>query len=298
MMASLHHIAAARLVLLLSVSASLLAQASPSSRRAAQQYFERGTAAYQAQDWPTAIRELTAASLLAKRPEYLFALGQAYRRSGDCASAIPQYQAFLLSAAVRQRHPVEELIGGCEVELERARRERAAAEEHHALEVLREQEGREQAARKPQSVKAEPVTGDPVTRTQVAREPATNLSTVDRPLETLPTTRGARATSWFQDPLGGALMLAAATALGVGAGFLVMGGTHLGRAASLESYGEYLAASLAARAQQTIGLSALGAGLLLGAGATWRFLAFASGPPSLSVAPCPRGWLFTMSGSF
>src|SRR5579862_8300035 len=57
--------------------------------------YDRGLAAYQAKDYPTAIRAFEAGFALEPRREFLFANAQARRLAGDCRGAVPLYQRFL-----------------------------------------------------------------------------------------------------------------------------------------------------------------------------------------------------------
>jgi tetratricopeptide (TPR) repeat protein len=258
------------LALLLGVLSPLGAGAASLSAEA-KAHFEKGTEAYDAEDWPTAIRELKAAYLIRERPEYLFALAQAYRRSGDCESAITSYQAFLRSSPNRSSARIDELIEECEAELERVRDEKQRAREEA------EEKARRDAQRAVQRLAARSMTVRPAKKAL--------------PSET------TRVVRWYQDPLGDTLAIAALGAVGAGATFLVLGNTAMERAGSAGTYGEYQTASLAAKPQQLIGLSALGAGLLLAVGATWRYLIIPS-MPLVSVAAHPAGAFVAVSGSF
>jgi hypothetical protein len=57
--------------------------------------YDRGLAAYQAKDYPNAIRAFEAGFALEPRREFLFANAQARRLAGDCRGAVPLYQRFL-----------------------------------------------------------------------------------------------------------------------------------------------------------------------------------------------------------
>ncbi len=77
-----------------------VAHADPMSPEA-RAHLERGTAAYQAGDYALAISELEAGVAIDADPAFLYALGQAYRKNGDCAHAVERYLAFLAT------HPPE-----------------------------------------------------------------------------------------------------------------------------------------------------------------------------------------------
>jgi len=87
------------MVLVLVAGAAMVAR--PRAARAdhsgggAEQHLRRGLQHYQHRDYQRAIREFHAGYAIAPRREFLFALGQAERLSGDCRSAIVYYQQFL-----------------------------------------------------------------------------------------------------------------------------------------------------------------------------------------------------------
>ena len=57
--------------------------------------YEKGIELYTAKEYAKAIGELKAAYDLDARPEYLYALAQAVRLSGNCVGALPLYKEFL-----------------------------------------------------------------------------------------------------------------------------------------------------------------------------------------------------------
>ena len=83
------------------------ANPSPAARTpmsaAANTYFQRGSAHYEAGQYAKAIEAFENGRRLDPHPDFLYAEAQAYRRSGDCAHAISLYQAFLAT-----RPPEEE----------------------------------------------------------------------------------------------------------------------------------------------------------------------------------------------
>lgn len=76
------------------VAAARADDVTPTSLEAAAR-FEAGTAAYKAGDYARALVEFDAGLAIEAWPGFHFASAQAARRSGDCAAAIPRYQAFL-----------------------------------------------------------------------------------------------------------------------------------------------------------------------------------------------------------
>lgn len=79
-------------LLLLALAASAAAETPAEKARAhlaiAQRYFK-------VQQFDKAIEELQRAYVLDPRPEYLYAIGQAFRMAGDCAKAIRSYEQYL-----------------------------------------------------------------------------------------------------------------------------------------------------------------------------------------------------------
>jgi tetratricopeptide (TPR) repeat protein len=59
------------------------------------QHYKDAEVHYRAGDYEQAIAELRLAFAASPEPQYLFAMGQAYRASGDCARAIESYGAYL-----------------------------------------------------------------------------------------------------------------------------------------------------------------------------------------------------------
>ena len=81
--------------------AGVLATTSGVSARAlkpeAQGRLDAGLAAYKAQNWEDAIRELEGAYSLDPDPDLLYTLAQAERQGGRCASALGHYRKYLAS---------------------------------------------------------------------------------------------------------------------------------------------------------------------------------------------------------
>jgi tetratricopeptide (TPR) repeat protein len=106
------------LILLVVLAASVVAatqaqaQATPSE---ADLHFDRGLRHYNVQSYGDAIAEFKAAYEIDPRPEFLYALAQAQRMSGDCAAAVVSYQAFLRTAPpARQAAPAQEQLQRCQ----------------------------------------------------------------------------------------------------------------------------------------------------------------------------------------
>src|SRR5690242_15602139 len=58
---------------------------------------DRGLRYYATQEYAKAIEEFKAGYQIEPRPQFLYALGQAQRLSGDCSHALDAYRAFLRS---------------------------------------------------------------------------------------------------------------------------------------------------------------------------------------------------------
>lgn len=73
------------------------------ARRRADRLLAKGLAHYEARRFEQAIAAFRAGFRAESRPEFLFALAQAERRSGDCSSAIVYYQRFLATSPARSQ---------------------------------------------------------------------------------------------------------------------------------------------------------------------------------------------------
>jgi tetratricopeptide (TPR) repeat protein len=81
----------------------------------AQDHLERGLRLYDLQQYDEAIAEFRAGYAIDANPRFLYALGQALRKKGDCPAAIESYRAYLRTApAERQAQAAEEQIARCE----------------------------------------------------------------------------------------------------------------------------------------------------------------------------------------
>jgi tetratricopeptide (TPR) repeat protein len=83
-----------KLVAIVIALAAATAHADPMSTKA-RVHFDRGLKLYNAGAYADAIAELTAGRELDGHPDFLYALGQAYRKLGDCAHAVEHLRAFL-----------------------------------------------------------------------------------------------------------------------------------------------------------------------------------------------------------
>ena len=69
--------------------------ATPAARTAADQLYDQGRAAYEANHYHDAIDKFQQAYLLVKDPVYLFNIAQAYRNAADCLAAHQYYERYL-----------------------------------------------------------------------------------------------------------------------------------------------------------------------------------------------------------
>jgi hypothetical protein len=86
------------LVLLLVLGAPALARAAPAPRPmkpAARTHYERGLELYQTEHYAEAAHEFASGYELDPWPEFLYALGQSYRKLGNCKKALDYYEAIM-----------------------------------------------------------------------------------------------------------------------------------------------------------------------------------------------------------
>ena len=93
-------------VVLLVLAAGSVARAAPPSRAAvaeARRHLERGNALYQQGRYDDAVTELLAGYGIDPKPDFLYAIGQAERKRGDCKAAIRYYQEYVDTGQSQQR---------------------------------------------------------------------------------------------------------------------------------------------------------------------------------------------------
>jgi tetratricopeptide (TPR) repeat protein len=90
----------------------------PAMKPEAKRHLDAGLRAFAVQDYAQAISEFQAGFEIDPRREFLYALGQAERMSGDCEKAIRSYDAFLLTNPPdRQAEPARQNLKRCKDEL-------------------------------------------------------------------------------------------------------------------------------------------------------------------------------------
>lgn len=229
-------------------SANAAAETSTEAKSQGAEAARRAQAAYDVQDWPTAIREYRAAYQAEQRPELLWGLAQALRMSGDCRSAILSYKAYRRAdVSANQGTAAELMITRCEAELMKRDAEAAKA-------ATPEQ---------------------PAAAAQPAPAPATSQE-APKPAAPPPAPEGPK--KFYEDALGDILLVAGVAAAGVGGYFLMKGNSQVSDGNGASTYGSHTDGVDDGKKKQTLGVITLAAGGALLAGATLRFLTFDPGP--------------------
>ena len=211
----------------------------PAMKPEAKQHLDAGLRAFAVQDYAHAIAEFQAGFEIDPRREFLYALGQAERMSGDCEKAIRSYDAFLqTNPPDRQAEPARQNLKRC--------REELAAKTPAA----------KTPAAKPEPAPTPPPEPPPeaiVTPVAPAAPPAQN----DRP--------------WYADGWGDVLVGAGVAAIVVGG--LVWSGAQddIAAAHATTSYPDFAAHADGAETRQTIGIVTMAAGGALIAGGVVRY---------------------------
>ncbi|HUH05819.1 MAG TPA: hypothetical protein VML75_27710 [Kofleriaceae bacterium] len=216
-------------------------------------HLQRGIEFYAEKQYELAIVEFRAGFALDPRAEFLFALAQAERLSGDCPTAVVYYQRFL------------------ETRPEPGQAEAARVNARRCERALESGPG-----------------GRPHETTERALDGAEAAGAAEPPAVVAPGVArdGEHRSGWYRDPLGGALIGGSAVGLGLGVGFLVAKSSAESAAASAGSYDDYVSDLDRARRYRTIALIGLGAGVVLGAAASYRYLTVKpAGRRELTVVP-------------
>lgn len=212
----------------------------------ARKHLELGLAHYHAKDYEPAIREFAAGYELDPRPEFLFAMAQAERLSGDCRSAIVLYRRFLAEDPPAQAgQAATENIERCEVALDSS-----------------------------PSLTAEPASPPPDAAAPTRGPPPAGDPRADADA------------AWYRDPVGASLLAGAAASAAIGLGFWVASSDDEAAARAATSYGTYDDRLASARTKRAVALAGFGAGAALAAGAALHYLLWDPTPdaPRVGVA--------------
>lgn len=91
----------------------------PSMKPEARALWDEGQTLYAAGDYAAAIERFRRGRALDPRPEFLYAIGQAQRKAGQCREAIESYRAFIVeSSSEKQVEAARLQIDRCERELD------------------------------------------------------------------------------------------------------------------------------------------------------------------------------------
>jgi len=207
----------------------------PTTSATADDWLRLGLARYQDGDFKGAIDAFVTGNGLDPRPAFLFAIGQAERRRGDCAAAIVYYERFLASS------PPESQAAA-------AREQRDRCE--HALGAA--------------SI-VEPTPPEP------EPEPEPEPTVASAPAVPAPSPHAPRR--WWKDPLTGGLGAGAIVLAVTGLALVGSAANVADDAAAATTYDAHAALRDRAISRHTSGVIALSAGLALGAAAAvmiWR----------------------------
>jgi tetratricopeptide (TPR) repeat protein len=233
------------------------ASAAADDQARAKGHLERGLKHFTEREYEAAIAEFEAGQKLDPRPDIIFALAQAERLSGDCASAVLYYREFLAG------EPSEKQAEAARTNLERCEKVLATSR-------AREQE---EAARKAAAVEAAPAPTAPV----AAPPPPPAEIRIRRP--------------WYTDVLGDVLLGAGVAAAGAGGYFWLQSASSRDAALDATSYDDYTAHLDDAKQERTIAIGALSAGGVLATAAVIRYLTRGDQVERAPVAivPAPGG---------
>lgn len=264
---------------------ALALAASPTAE--AREHLQRGMAAYNVRNWEKAINELKAAYELDPQPSTMFSLGQAQRLSGDCASAIFSFRAFLRTASSRQAKPTQELIDGCTAQLEQEKEAKAKEAEQQRLKEEEAERAREDEARRAREEEE-----------RRAREAAAQAAATPQPAAEVAAAPAPKAAHWYSDAAFLTLGITGLAAAGAGGALLVVGNGHATGATQQATFGAYVTEAKAAPPLQIAGVAALGAGGALLVGAVVRAITFPKAPVTATVVPQRDGLGLVVGGRF
>ncbi len=227
--------------------------------REVDEHLQRGIEFYAEKQYELALVEFRAGYALDPRPDFLFAMAQAERLSGDCPTAVVYYQRFL------ETHPDPNQAEAARVNLRRCNR------------ALESGPGGRPRVPTPQALD----------EAEQASEPP---APIHAPAAALTTGPGRDRADWYRDVAGGAMAGGSVAALGVSIGFWVAKGSAERASSESSNYFDYLDATNRASRDRTVSLVALGVGAALAAGATYRYLTVKRRGGRVRLALTPTGF--------
>lgn len=184
----------------------------------AKAHLEKGLRAYDVQSYAEAIDEFRAGYQIDTRPEFLYALGQAERLSGDCKGAMEAYRSFL------RTNPSSRQEGSAKKNLQRCARELEAAASA--------------APRPPASV-----------------EPAAERAAVPPPPEPVPPPPAPAP--YYRDMLGGAALGVGLAGIGAGGALWGIGEAQIGAVNGASRYDQFARSAAGAQGAETLRIAGI-----------------------------------------
>ena len=219
-------------------------QATSDLGKRVQLHLERGIEFYAERQFELAIIEFRAGFALDPRPDFLFALAQAERLSGDCSTAVVYYRRFL------QTKPDINQSEAASVNMKRCVR------------ALESGPGGKRLAR-PSDALSE------AERTSAAPPPLTPLAN-SRP--TIGRQNDVPTKPWYRDVIGTSLLVSGVVGLGVGVGFFVASNSDENDALGANDQVVYERSIDSARSKRNVSIATASIGSALLVGAMIRYL--------------------------
>jgi hypothetical protein len=241
---------------------------------------EKGLRLYDVQSYAEAIEEFKAGYAVDPAPDFLYAMAQAQRLSGDCFHAVLTYQSFL------RTHPAERRAAPARQNIERC-----ASNAGEATPAAPPPPVEPRASAPPEPIPVPAPAPEPIPPPRASTPAAAPVAATEAPAAT------ATGHAWYDDGVGDALMIAGVVAAGSGLALMKIGADGVSSAnATLQSSGvQYQAGSDAiqkgqsANTEQVAGAIAAGAGAALAAGGFIHVFLHDSGNPTVTCAPLSTG---------
>ncbi len=249
------------------VASRAQAQSDASSDADARRYFEEGRAAYDAGDFDAAVRGFRRAYLLSARPALLYNIGQAELRAGHDALALEALEGFVRQAPAddARRGEVEE-----RVRVLRSMGVRPASEAE--FQAAQQQAGAGTSGTATSGSEGTGTTGTGTTGTGTTGAGTTGATVTtgsDTSGGSAPTDEGPGVAPWIVVGVGGALLVAGAVLMGVGASEA----SRVTSAGDGESWRDLEGVASGAQTMFGVGIALLGVGAAAAAaGVVWAVL--------------------------